>query len=150
MTDKLKELIESRIGDIDKKDYVALFLDTIQQDTMYINSNLTIELYDLLKHIDIKDTDIYISPSNNSEVCQSIQDILNRKHYSSITVLVGWMFVDEGYDKTYYDLLAMVKHNDKVFSRCASMTCGDNESYINEDQIFDAFVKSIISEVKGY
>jgi uncharacterized protein (UPF0297 family) len=150
MTDNLKELIESRIYDIDKKDYAAIFIETIQQDTMLFNSTLTEEFYDLLDYLSVSDTDIRFSNSNNTEVLQELDDKLKRKGYSDIKPLVGYMFADGGSDKTYYDLIALVKHNDNVFKKYASLTCGDDLSYKNEDQIFEAFIEAIIYELKGY
>ena len=150
MTHKLKELIESRIYDIDKKDYAAIFIETIQQDTMLFNSTLTEEFYGLLDYLSVSDTDIRFSQSNNTEVLQELDASLKLKGYSDIKPLVGYIFVDEYYNKTYYDLIALVKHNDNVFKKYATMNCGENESYHNKDEVFKEFIDAIIHEVKDY
>ena len=149
MNNKLKTVIEDNIDYIDKKDYASLFFNTIQTDEMLFNSNLTEELYEVLVDIGITDTDILWSPSNNTEVIHELMDAFKTKGYPDIKPLAGFMICDGG-NRTYYDLIALVKHNDHVFKKYVSLTCGEDENLRTEAQVFNTFINSIIREVKGY
>lgn len=149
MNINLKNLIEENIDYIDKKDYIALFFNAIQTDEMLFNSNLVEELYEVLVDIGVTDTDILFSSSNNTEVIHELMDAFKAKGYPDIKTLGGSMIRDEG-SSTYYDLIALVKHNDYLFGKYASMTCGEDEDLKTEDQVFNKFINLIIHEVKGY
>lgn len=147
MTEQLKELIENNIKYIDSQDFARLFFESIQEDTMRVTSNLTIPLYELLHTIGITDTDIYNSQSNSPELMSHLTQKFKEKGYSQLQPLVAYLYIDMGKGTDYYDLIALLRNNDHVIYKYASVVRGENSSLKTGDDIIEYFVDTIIKSI---